>query len=99
MKRFSRESGFDNPRVLRYFAKYRKITDGSVSFVSDEYHFWLPVLESAIRVREDVGQKLKHQCISQVVWDATCLRVRSIPRCPGASRRRTPAWVLISNFN
>jgi hypothetical protein len=72
MKRFSRESGFDNPRVLRNFAACRKIsTDGGVSFIADEYRFWLPVLVSAIRVREDVGQELKHQCILEVLRDAT----------------------------
>jgi hypothetical protein len=42
-----------------------------VSFVADEYRFWLPVLESAIRVREDVGQELKHQCILEVLREAT----------------------------
>jgi hypothetical protein len=72
MKRFSWESGFDSPRVLRHIAACRKIsTGGGVLFDAHEYHFWLPVLESAIHVREDVGQQLKHHCISQAVNDTT----------------------------
>jgi hypothetical protein len=72
MKRFSWESRFDNPRVLRHVAACRKISaEGRVSFDAYDYHFWLPVLESAIHVREDVGQELKHHCISQAVSDAT----------------------------
>jgi hypothetical protein len=72
MKRFSWESGFDKPRVLGYLAACRKIdADGRVSFGSYEYQFWLPVLESAVRVHEDVGQQVKHHCILQAVNDAT----------------------------
>jgi hypothetical protein len=72
MKHFSWESGFDNPRVLGYLAACRNIgADGRVSFNAYEYQFWLPVLESAVRVHEDVGQQLKHRCISQAVNDAT----------------------------
>lgn len=72
MKFFSWESGFDNPRILGYLAACRNIAaNGRVSFNSYEYQFWLPVLVSAVRVHEDVGQQLKHHCISQVVNDAT----------------------------
>jgi hypothetical protein len=62
----------DIPRVLGYLAACRKIgTDGRVSFVGYDYPFWLPVLESAVRVNEDVGQQLKHLCISQALNDTT----------------------------
>src|SRR6187551_1081656 len=71
MNRFSWEAGFDNPRILGYLAACRNIgPDGRVSFNSYEYHFWLPVLGSAVRTREDVGQQLKHRCISQAINDA-----------------------------
>src|SRR5689334_17341488 len=93
MKRFSWESGFDNPRILGHVAACRKIgSDGGVSFNAYEYGFWLPVLESAIRVHEDVGQELKHRCISEAMSDPTltlkgCMAF--LQRCEKAYERLT----------
>lgn len=71
MKHFGWESGFDNLRVLRELAACRKIgADGRVAFASYEYRFWLPVLETAVRAQEDVGQQLKHICVSEAVNDS-----------------------------
>jgi hypothetical protein len=93
MKRFNWEAGFDNPRVLGNVAACRKIgADGRVSFDAYEYHFWLPVLESAVRVHEDVGQQLKHRCISQALNDAA-LTLKDcgafLQRCDTAYERLT----------
>jgi hypothetical protein len=72
MKHFGWESGFDIPRILGYLAACRKIdATQRVSFDSYEYRFWLPVLESAVRAHQDVGQQLKHRSISEAVNDAS----------------------------
>jgi hypothetical protein len=72
MKRFRWETGFDSQLVLAKLVECRKISaEGRVSFSGYEYHFWLPVLESAVRVSEEVGQQLKHHCISQAANDAS----------------------------
>lgn len=72
MKRFSWEPGFDNARLLRNLADCRKVgTDGRVAFDGWDYPYWLPVLESAVHVHEDIGQQLKHGCITRAVNDAT----------------------------
>lgn len=72
MKRFAWESGFDNPRLLGYVAAARKINaDGKAAFDPYEREFWLPVLESAVRTNDDVGQQIKHRCILQAVNDPT----------------------------
>jgi hypothetical protein len=70
MKRFTWETGFDTPRILRNLASCRMIDkDGRVSFRSGEYRYWLPILETAVRADDTVGQQLKHNCIVQAVND------------------------------
>jgi hypothetical protein len=69
--RFKWEPGFNNPLVLGKIVDCRNIAqDGRVSFNSHDYHFWLPVLESAVRASACVGH-LKHRCIVQAVSDAS----------------------------
>lgn len=69
--RFKWEPGFNNPLLIGKIADCRNIgQDGRVSFNSLDYHFWLPVLESAVRASDSV-EHLKHRCIVQAVNDAS----------------------------
>jgi hypothetical protein len=92
-RNFNWEQGFNNPLVLGKIAACRKIEkDARVSFNSAEYHFWLPVLESAVRVSDKVGQ-LKHRCIEQAVGDAAL----TLKECDAFLRRCEKAFSQLSS--
>ncbi|MDO9296616.1 hypothetical protein [Bradyrhizobium sp.] len=90
---FSWEQGFNNPLVLGKIAACRKIgKDARISFDAADYHFWLPVLESAVRASEKVGQ-LKHRCVEQALNDA----VLTLKDCDAFLRRCDKAFTQLSS--
>lgn len=91
--RFSWESGFNTPFILGEIAACRSIgKDGRASFNSATYHFWLPVLKSAVRVSGDVGQ-LKDRCIGRAVSDPTI----TLKDCDAFLRRCDTAYDQLSS--
>lgn len=59
----------DRKFLLRTIADFRKVKDGKVSFDAFEYHYWRPVLNSAVRASPEVSS-LKDACIRKVLSDA-----------------------------
>jgi hypothetical protein len=101
---FNWETGFNIPLVLGHIAECRMIDkDGRVSFKSHEYHFWLPVLESAVRASENATY-LKHHCIVQALNDTSLTLKNSdafLQRCEAAhhqlsSRSKSKFIVVMS---
>ncbi|MBB5051266.1 hypothetical protein HNQ36_001220 [Afipia massiliensis] len=68
-KHFSWRSGFDNNVLLGKFAKARTTNGNRCSFNAAEYHYWLPVINTAIRA-DAAATSLKDSCIEQALNDA-----------------------------
>src|SRR6266702_8229659 len=49
--------------LLSKFAEARKIQDGRCAFDAGDYHFWLPVLNSALRPTTPEAMRLRDGCI------------------------------------
>jgi hypothetical protein len=67
---FEWQRGFNRNLILSKFDQIRTIDGQRCSFNAGEYHFWLPVLASAIRASRE-AEPLKAKCISAALSDAS----------------------------
>lgn len=55
--------------LLGKFAEIRKVQDQKCSFNAGDYHFWLPVLNTAVRATTHETARLKESCITSSLSD------------------------------
>ena len=66
---FRWREGFNSQLILSEFESARTVKDGQCSFKAHEHAFWLPVIRSAIEVKES-AELLADRCISDALSDA-----------------------------
>lgn len=69
-KSFRWEAGFDPAFLLRQIDEIRSVANGKSSFSSYEYHFWLPVINSAI-VATGRAKAFKSNVITKALSDGS----------------------------
>lgn len=62
---------FNTRLILDRIAEIRTVKDGRCTFNASPYHFWLPVLHTAVRAVTPEAARLKQKCISASLSDAS----------------------------